>query len=113
MHDVLLYHMVISDLHAAGCPSGTRLTQYQHMLQPNREPYPSDHRIQHIGLAHAAATDGGCDAASGETIPVTIGDGGMGEPYVLNSMMHFNTVHKDQPTSCRPWYGTVTASNTT
>ena len=23
--------------------------------------------------------------------PVTIGDGGMGEPYVLNSMMHFNT----------------------
>ena len=24
--------------------------------------------------------------------PVTIGDGGMGEPYILNSMMHFNTV---------------------
>jgi glucuronate isomerase len=28
LHDVLLYHMVISDLHAAGCPSGARLTQY-------------------------------------------------------------------------------------
>jgi glucuronate isomerase len=28
LHDILLYHMVISDLYAAGCPSGTRLTQY-------------------------------------------------------------------------------------
>src|SRR5262249_33320398 len=28
LHDVLLYHMVISDLYAAGCPNGSRLTQY-------------------------------------------------------------------------------------
>ena len=28
LHDVMLYHMVISDLYAAGCPSGARLTQY-------------------------------------------------------------------------------------
>jgi len=28
LHDVLLYHMVISDLYAAGCPSGARLMQY-------------------------------------------------------------------------------------
>jgi glucuronate isomerase len=28
LHDVLLYHMVVSDLYAAGCPHGTRLTQY-------------------------------------------------------------------------------------
>ena len=28
LHDVLLYHMVISDLYSAGCPSGTRLTEY-------------------------------------------------------------------------------------
>ncbi|HOE65118.1 MAG TPA: hypothetical protein PLO62_01210 [Candidatus Hydrogenedentes bacterium] len=28
LHDVLLYHMAISDLYAAGCPTGTRLTQY-------------------------------------------------------------------------------------
>jgi phosphoketolase len=27
--------------------------------------------------------------------PVTIGDGGMGEPYVLNSMMHFHTVYPE------------------
>jgi glucuronate isomerase len=28
LHDVLLYHMVVSDLYAAGCPDGARLTQY-------------------------------------------------------------------------------------
>jgi glucuronate isomerase len=28
LHDILLYHMVISDLYAAGCPDGARLTQY-------------------------------------------------------------------------------------
>lgn len=28
LHDILLYHMSISDLYAAGCPSGKRLTEY-------------------------------------------------------------------------------------
>src|SRR5688500_18034071 len=28
LHDLLLYHMLISDLYAAGCPSGNRLTEY-------------------------------------------------------------------------------------
>ena len=28
LHDVLLYHMVVSDLYAADCPSGARLTQF-------------------------------------------------------------------------------------
>jgi hypothetical protein len=28
LHDVLLYHMVVSDLYAAGCPGGARLTQF-------------------------------------------------------------------------------------
>lgn len=28
LHDILLYHMVVSDLYAAGCPNGARLTQY-------------------------------------------------------------------------------------
>jgi len=27
-HDILLYHMVVTDLYSAGCPSGARLTQY-------------------------------------------------------------------------------------
>jgi len=28
LHDILLYHMVLSDLYAAGCPNGARLTQF-------------------------------------------------------------------------------------
>lgn len=28
LHDVLLYHMAVSELYAAGCPSGARLTQF-------------------------------------------------------------------------------------
>src|SRR5258705_6600685 len=28
LHDILLYHMVVSDLYSAGCPSGSRLTQF-------------------------------------------------------------------------------------
>jgi len=32
---------------------------------------------------------------SDKLFPVTIGDGGMGEPYVLNAMMHFNTAYPD------------------
>ena len=28
LHDILLYHMVVSDLYAGGCPDGARLTQF-------------------------------------------------------------------------------------
>jgi glucuronate isomerase len=35
LHDVLLYHMVVSDLFAAGCPTGARLTQFPRW--PTRE----------------------------------------------------------------------------
>jgi glucuronate isomerase len=28
LHDILLYHMLVSDLRAAGCPSGARLTEF-------------------------------------------------------------------------------------
>ncbi len=35
LHDVLLYHMVITDLYAAGCPGGARLTEYPRW--PSRE----------------------------------------------------------------------------
>jgi hypothetical protein len=28
LHDILLYHMVVSDLYSAGCPNGSRLTQF-------------------------------------------------------------------------------------
>ncbi|SPE60745.1 hypothetical protein SBV1_480028 [Verrucomicrobia bacterium] len=35
LHDVLLYHMLVSELYAAGCPSGARLTQFPNW--PSRE----------------------------------------------------------------------------
>jgi glucuronate isomerase len=35
LHDVLLYHMIVSDLYSAGCPSGARLTQFPQW--PTRE----------------------------------------------------------------------------
>ncbi len=35
LHDILLYHMAISDLYAAGCPTVTRLTEYP--AWPDRE----------------------------------------------------------------------------
>jgi hypothetical protein len=28
LHDIILYHMAVSDLYSAGCPSGARLTEY-------------------------------------------------------------------------------------
>ena len=28
LHDIILYHMVVSDLYAAGCPNGKRLTEF-------------------------------------------------------------------------------------
>lgn len=34
LHDVLLYHMVVSDLYAAGCPSGARLSQFPQWPNP-------------------------------------------------------------------------------
>jgi hypothetical protein len=42
LHDVLLYHMLVTELYAAGCPSGARLTQYPDW--PTREEAHS--RIQ-------------------------------------------------------------------
>lgn len=34
LHDVLLYHMVVTELYAAGCPSGARLSQYPGWATP-------------------------------------------------------------------------------
>ena len=42
LHDILLYHMVVSDLYAAGCPSGARLTQFPNW--PAQEE--AHHRLQ-------------------------------------------------------------------
>jgi hypothetical protein len=34
LHDILLYHMIVSDLYSAGCPSGARLTQFPNWPEP-------------------------------------------------------------------------------
>jgi hypothetical protein len=42
LQDVFLYHMVVSDLYSAGCPSGARLTQYPGWATPKE----SEQRIE-------------------------------------------------------------------
>jgi len=40
--------------------------------------------------------------------PVTIGDGGLGEPYIMSAFQHFATAYPTSPTTCRCWCGTAT-----
>src|SRR5216684_1092526 len=42
LHDILLYHMLVSDLYSAGCPSGARLTQFPNWATKEE----AHHRIQ-------------------------------------------------------------------
>jgi hypothetical protein len=42
LHDILLYHMIVSDLYSAGCPSGARLTQFPNWATKEE----AHHRIQ-------------------------------------------------------------------
>ena len=57
LHDVLLYHMAVSDLYAAGCPSGARLTQYPgwpDQAEARRrisEAVPYLPRVQHTSIS--------------------------------------------------------------
>ena len=44
LHDILFYHMAVSDYYAAGCPSGMRMTQYPGW--PTREE--AHHRIKEV-----------------------------------------------------------------
>ncbi len=52
LHDILLYHMVVSDLYAAGCPTGARLTQFPNWPDKKeahrriKEALPFLHHIQ-------------------------------------------------------------------
>jgi hypothetical protein len=57
LHDILLYHMVVSELYAAGCPSGARLTQYpgwpseEEAQQRIREALPYLPRVRNTSLS--------------------------------------------------------------
>ncbi|MDB5351056.1 MAG: hypothetical protein JWN86_2303 [Planctomycetota bacterium] len=48
LHDVLLYHMVVSDLYSAGCPSGSRLTQYPGWPAPDEAEARIVEAIPHL-----------------------------------------------------------------
>ena len=47
LHDLLLYHMVISDLYGAGCPSGQRLTEF-----PNSPDQAEAHQRQQEAIPY-------------------------------------------------------------
>ena len=57
LHDVILYHMGVSDLYAAGCPSGARLSQYpcwpskEEAHQRIREALPYLKYVRNTGIA--------------------------------------------------------------
>jgi len=56
LHDVLLYHMVVTELYSAGCPSGKRLTEYpgwpttEEAHQRIREALPFLRHIQNTSI---------------------------------------------------------------
>ena len=57
LHDVVLYHMGVSDLYGAGCPSGARLTQYpgwpgkEEAHQRLREALPYMKYVRNTGIS--------------------------------------------------------------
>jgi glucuronate isomerase len=57
LHDILLYHMSLSDLYAAGCPRGARLTEYpgwptrEEAHDRLREAIPYVERTRNTGIA--------------------------------------------------------------
>jgi hypothetical protein len=76
LHDIMLYHMAVSDLYAAGCPSGSRLTPYPD--RPDRDETHARIREALPFLRHVRNTSSswgvrlilsdlyGCDEAIGE-----------------------------------------------
>jgi hypothetical protein len=62
LHDVLLYHMLVTELYSAGCPSGARLTQYpdwparEEAHSRIQEALPYLGRIRNTGLFWALRT---------------------------------------------------------
>ncbi len=48
LHDVLLYHMVISDLYAAGCPSGNPADPVSRLARRGRGPRRIDEALPYL-----------------------------------------------------------------
>src|SRR5207237_4559651 len=61
LHDVMLYHMLVSDLYGAGCPSGARLTQFP-QWPTTRKPTPEFRKPSHSSMTSATpAATGDCE----------------------------------------------------
>lgn len=56
LHDVLLYHMSISDLYAAGCPRGNRLTEYPGWPSPLEAAERVEQVIPYLPFAFNTST---------------------------------------------------------
>ncbi len=59
LHDILLYHMAVSDLYAAGCPTGSRLTPFPG--EPSEDEVRSriEEAIPFLGFVTATSTSWG------------------------------------------------------
>ena len=49
LHDILLYHMIVSDLYAAGCPSGARLTQFPNWARREEAQQRIEEALPYLG----------------------------------------------------------------
>ncbi len=62
LHDILLYHMGVSDLYAAGCPSGARLTEFpgwpasEEAHARIREALPYLRYVRNTWISHGVTT---------------------------------------------------------
>ncbi|HNR29643.1 MAG TPA: hypothetical protein PKI11_02025 [Candidatus Hydrogenedentes bacterium] len=56
LHEILLYHMVVSDLYAAGCPSGSRLTEYPGWPSPQEAQRRVEEALPYLELARSTST---------------------------------------------------------
>jgi hypothetical protein len=61
LHDVLLYHMVVTDLYAAGCPSGARLAQFPQWPTRDEAHARIAEAIPFLGTFRTRVRSGACD----------------------------------------------------
>ena len=64
LHDVLLYHMVVSDLYAAGCPTGARLTQFPGWPSRDEAAARIEEALPYLHHIQNTARSGACGSSS-------------------------------------------------
>ncbi|HQH69531.1 MAG TPA: hypothetical protein PK166_14125 [Candidatus Hydrogenedentes bacterium] len=78
LHDILLYHMAVSELYAAGCPSGARLTQYPGWPDTDEARRRIEEALPHLDAVRNTSISWGIRTLLNElygwTAPVTAGN---------------------------------------